>query len=119
MTEPMTDGRLAQIRVCPPPPFADDATQVVYGVVRELLDEVERLRAAAWPEPFAIDAGDVTDEQVQKWRQHWDVVVTGGGFGSMVLIDDPGQRSPRCRCSLPPFPADDQEAAADAREGAG
>ena len=41
--EPITPERLAQIRACPPPPFDDMATQIVYGTIQELLAEVDRL----------------------------------------------------------------------------
>lgn len=63
MSDPMTPERLAQIRACPPPPFNDMATQIVYGTIQELLAEVDRLN-----EHLQVSFG--TSETLAEYADH-------------------------------------------------
>lgn len=70
VTEPMTDARLAEIRVC-----AEAADGTVTGkFLSELLAEVDRMRAlTAPPMIFGTPPADVlTPEQVAEWQAKWD-----------------------------------------------
>lgn len=67
MTEPMSDERLAEIR--------EEAAHLLEGgqSMRELLAEVDRLRALDVPARFLhVDPEDVTPEQIAEWQAAWD-----------------------------------------------
>lgn len=66
MTEPMPDERLAEIR--------EEAAHLSEGgqSMRDLLAEVDRMRALEVPGGIEIDPAKITPEQVAEWQAAWD-----------------------------------------------
>lgn len=90
MAEPMPDARLAEIRELLAGWTWHCGHREPEKVVRELLAEVDRLRALEVPAGFLVTPIEATPQQIAEWQAAWDEPWASG----IVVYDLPAPQPP-------------------------